>query len=222
MDAGVHLAVRYGGAPEAPPVLLLHGMGEGARSWSALLPVLGVTHRVIAPDLRGHGASDRPGTYSFELLRDDVLTLLDRLGVGPLAVIGHSMGGMVAALVAEKAPELVSRLVLEDVAPIRPGSWTRPIRERPPGELPLDWALVEQLHPQMVDPDPAWWDDAAAITVPTLLVAGGPTSTFSQDEIRALAARMPDARLVTIPVGHDVHEDAPDRFAAVVTEFLAG
>ncbi|CAM5305752.1 Alpha/beta hydrolase OS=Streptomyces griseorubiginosus OX=67304 GN=AQJ54_29670 PE=4 SV=1 [Streptomyces griseorubiginosus] len=69
-------------------------------------------------------------------------------------------------------------------------------------------------------PDPRWWDRMARITMPTLVVAGGTTSPIPQDEVAALAARIPGAALVTVGGGHLVHETRPEQFLAVVEPFL--
>jgi alpha-beta hydrolase superfamily lysophospholipase len=73
---GMTLAFREAGRPDDQPMILLHGMGESALSWEPVLEELAeLGHRVIAPDARGHGESDRPGDYLYEALRDDVLAV---------------------------------------------------------------------------------------------------------------------------------------------------
>src|ERR1035438_7493297 len=69
-------------------------------SWAAVAAQFAKRFRVYALDLRGHGDSDWPGIYSFELIRDDVLGVLDQLGLDRVTLVGHSMGGTVAYLVA--------------------------------------------------------------------------------------------------------------------------
>lgn len=88
--AGVLLAYRVAGDPAAPPMVLLHGLGEAASAWEPVLPALAATHRVYAVDLRGHGRSARPGRYSFAVMRDDVIGFLDAVGVHRCVLIGHS------------------------------------------------------------------------------------------------------------------------------------
>jgi pimeloyl-ACP methyl ester carboxylesterase len=61
--AGIRIAYELTGEPDAPPMVLLHGLGSGAGSWSNVAGQLAMTHRVYAPDMRGHGSSDWPGTY---------------------------------------------------------------------------------------------------------------------------------------------------------------
>ena len=71
-------------------------------------------------------------------------------------------------------------------------------------------------------PGPMWWDHMGRITMPTLVIAGGPTSGVPQDRVAVLAERIPDARLVTVDAGHLVHESRPEEFLALVEAFLVG
>jgi pimeloyl-ACP methyl ester carboxylesterase/GNAT superfamily N-acetyltransferase len=219
---GVRLAYQVDGPPQAPPVLLLHALGEDATTWREVSAVLATDRRVYALDLRGHGASDRPGEYSLELMRDDVLGVLDALGLPPVSLVGHSMGAVVAYLVAQRRPAAVDQLVLEDPLPPLPADPPRPLPERPAGRLGFDWAVVPAINPQRNHPDPAWWDGLAAITARTLIVAGGPDSHLPQDHIAKMAAIIPDCAMVTVPAGHQVHTAEPARFISEVSAFLAG
>lgn len=119
---GVRLAFRVSGPPGAQPLVLLHALGEDASDWGRVAPALAASRRVYALDLRGHGRSDWPGTYTLDLMRADVDRFLDALGLGPVELIGHSMGGIVAYLLAQHRPARVRRLVLEDVSAPRPRS----------------------------------------------------------------------------------------------------
>jgi pimeloyl-ACP methyl ester carboxylesterase len=219
--AGLAFTYYEGGEPDAPPVLLLHAFGRDGSDWRPVWAGLGAGRRLIAPDQRGHGASARPGTYSFELMCADAVGLLDALGVERADVIGHSMGGTVSYLLAEQHPDRLRRLVLEDTPP--PRGW-REVEQRPaepPEPVPYDWALVAPILGQLAQPDPAWWDGLTGIKAPTLLVGGGPTSHIPQGELTEVAARIPDCRLVTVPAaGHAVHTTRPAEFLAEVEPFL--
>ena len=74
---GIRLAYRESGPASAPPLLLLHALGENSADWDQVAAALAGSCHVYALDLRGHGQSDWPGTYTLELLRDDVLAFLD-------------------------------------------------------------------------------------------------------------------------------------------------
>jgi esterase len=80
---------------------------------------LQTTYRVIVPDQRGFGLSDRTPAYSFELMAQDLAQLVDRMVLDGFTLIGHSMGGTVASRYAEEGPDRLGRLVLEDTVPPR-------------------------------------------------------------------------------------------------------
>jgi len=108
---GDRVAYRDEGAGEV--LLLVHGMGGSSNSWSGVIPLLAKKYRVIAPDLLGHGESDKPrGDYSVGafavLLRD----LLDSLDVTRVTVIGHSLGGGIAMQFAHQHRQYCERIVL--------------------------------------------------------------------------------------------------------------
>jgi len=219
---GVELACRTEGEAGLPAVVLLHSLGEDGRSWTKVVEAVATTYRVVAPDLRGHGASSHPGTYSLELMCSDVLGILDALDLDEVRLIGHSLGAAVAYLVAESNPARIRRLVLEEPPPPLPAIPPREVPTRPVGALSFDWEMVEAITRQRNQPDSAWWDDLAGITSPTLVIAGGPTSHLPQDQIAAMASRIPGATSVTIDTGHNVHATQPDAFLAALLPFLAG
>ena len=108
---GDRVAYRDEGSGEA--ILLIHGMGGSSETWSGVIPLLAENYRVIAPDLLGHGQSDKPrGDYSVGafavLLRD----LLDELGITRVTVVGHSLGGGVAMQFAHQHRQYCERMVL--------------------------------------------------------------------------------------------------------------
>jgi pimeloyl-ACP methyl ester carboxylesterase len=110
---GVRIAFRDQGT--GPNVLMLHGLGSNGTSWDAQANALVAQHRVIRPDFRGFGESERPvdpSAYSVEIFANDVHRLLDELGAWPACVVGTSMGGYVALTLALRDPLRVKRLVL--------------------------------------------------------------------------------------------------------------
>ena len=213
---GIRLAVRVSGS--GPPLVLLHALGETSEDWDVVLPAFARSFRVYAVDLRGHGASDRPGAYSLELMRDDVLALLDALEHPVVDVVGHSLGGFVAHLVAQHSPARVSRLVLEDVTAPLPRDVAPP--ERPDGELNFDWDMVLAVRREIDAPDPAWLEGLSRITADTLVVYGGAPSPMPRDRVEELVRRVPRARMVAIEAGHLVHATEPDDFTDAVLGFL--
>lgn len=104
-------APRYGDAA-APVLLLVHGWGSDAGDWAAHLPHLAPRHRVLAPDLPGHGRTpDRPDRCSPRALAADLAAWLTHLGTGPVVAVGHSLGGHVTAALAVEHPDLVRSTV---------------------------------------------------------------------------------------------------------------
>ncbi|MFD9407633.1 alpha/beta fold hydrolase [Streptomyces sp. NPDC059989] len=215
---GVRLAYRAAGPGGGDPLVLLPALGETADAWALVGRRLARERRVYAVDLRGHGGSGRPAEYSLELMRDDVLGLLDALGLDRVDLAGHSMGGVVAHLVAQAQPHRVVRLVLEDVPAPLPREAVAPVR--PESHPDFDWDMVLAVRRQLDRPDPAWLEGLGRITAATLVVAGGPTSHVPQEGVAELARRIPDARLTMIPVGHLVHAAAPAEFTEAVSAFL--
>jgi pimeloyl-ACP methyl ester carboxylesterase len=108
---GDRVAYRDEGAGE--PLLLIHGMGASSFAWRAMIPRLANKYRVIAPDLLGHGQSDKPrGDYSVGAFAVLMRDLLDALDVTKVTVVGHSLGGGVAMQFAHQHSEYCRRLVL--------------------------------------------------------------------------------------------------------------
>jgi pimeloyl-ACP methyl ester carboxylesterase/tetratricopeptide (TPR) repeat protein len=113
LPTGVRLRYAEAGDPAAPPVILLHGYTDSWHSWSRVVPPLAARHRVYALDQRGHGDSDRPATgYAMRDFAADVVAFMDARAIPRAAIVGHSMGSIVAREVARIAPTRVSRLVL--------------------------------------------------------------------------------------------------------------
>jgi pimeloyl-ACP methyl ester carboxylesterase len=120
--AGVTTSVLEGG--EGPPVVLLHGPGAYAASWYRVLPRMLATHRVIAPDLPGQGRSVLPdGALDHDRVQAWLGELIERTCPRPPAIVGHLVGGTIAAHFASARPDAVGRLVLVvplGLAPLEP------------------------------------------------------------------------------------------------------
>jgi len=110
---GVTLQYREAGPPDAPALLLLHGLSDSWFSFSRVLDELAECCHVIAPDQRGQGASERPlAGYAMHELAGDAVDILDALGIDRAIVVGHSTGSFVAQHVAAHFPDRASGLVL--------------------------------------------------------------------------------------------------------------
>ena len=219
-DVELAVVVRERTGAAATPCVLLPGTGLTAASWDGVADRLAHTRSVYAVDLRGHGASAWPGRYSVAAMAEDVVGLLDRLAglAGPVDLVGHSLGGLVALRVCAAAPGRVRRLVLEDVGMPHPRTPAPPTR--PPGDLPFDWRVVEQVRPEVDAPAADWPAVLATLPVPVLVVAGGPTSFVRAEHVAELVATVTDGRAVTLDTGHEVHENDPEGFTAAALAFL--
>jgi haloacetate dehalogenase len=121
--AGVRLFARVGGPADAPPLLLLHGFPQSHVMWHRVAQRLRERFRLVLPDLRGYGDSDKPrgaadhANYSKRAMAADVLTLMQSLGHERFAVLAHDRGARVAHRLALDHPAAVERLCLIDIAP---------------------------------------------------------------------------------------------------------
>lgn len=105
--------LRYFVAGDGPPLLLIHGFAGGAANFALLAPLLARAHRVVVPDLPGHGGSSAlPAAPSLAGFADRVADVVEHEGAVPAAVVGHSMGGVIALRLAARRPELVRSIVL--------------------------------------------------------------------------------------------------------------
>ena len=219
-SGGVGISYTDTGATGGAALVLLHGMGEGGVSWEPLLPDLEAGHRVINVTLRGHTPSDWPGDYSYATMLLDVAELLDALALREVAVLGHSLGGMVAFLLAVHRPDLVGRLIVEDVAPGPPFA-PRPLPERPEGDLPFDWAMLVAMRPQIDAGALELRERLSTVPAPTLIIGGGETSHVPQSWLTEAAERLPEAEVITLGGGHSVHVEHRERFTETVLTWLA-
>lgn len=237
-----HEVLRAG---EGRPLLLLHGLTAVKEAWSALVdPLAARGWEVVAPDQRGHGRSEWPesvAAYTLDALVDDAWAIVDHLGWDDVVVVGHSLGGVVAQLMALGAPDRVAGLGLVATIPGRlPGD--RPSRARVlAGRLKRSGlGLVGGRRPAPADPG----EDAASspsmvegllsamaaapdrgpglrsVRVPALVVGGADDHLFIPGSY-ALADALPGARLVVLDgVGHEVPTEATDRLRREVITFL--
>ena len=116
----------YGAASATPPILIAHGLFGSARNWGAIAKRLADTRRVIAPDMRNHGASPWQDAHDYPAMAGDLAALIEAEG-GQADVVGHSMGGKAAMTLALTRPELVRRLVVADIAPVGYGHSQAPL-----------------------------------------------------------------------------------------------
>jgi pimeloyl-ACP methyl ester carboxylesterase len=115
LSSGITMNVALAGPEGGPPVIMMHGFPESHRTWAKIAPLLGDGLRLIMPDLRGFGESDRPqevSAYSTDLLVADLFALADALGVDRFALVGHDWGGAVAWAAALRGNPRIERLAI--------------------------------------------------------------------------------------------------------------
>ncbi|WP_298816196.1 alpha/beta fold hydrolase [Chloroflexus sp.] len=218
--------LRYDDVGSGTPVVLLHAFPLSAALWRAQLTTLSDRFRMIAPDLRGFGGSAlTPAPQSLDDYADDVIALLDALGIGQAIFAGLSMGGYIAFALWRKAPERFSGLLLADTRATADSEEARATRAAN-AELVLQEgsaALAERLLPNLVAPQvsPALLAELKAIA------AANPPAAIAA-ALHAMAARPDSTPLlnqirvpVTVVVG-DEDRLTPPAEARVLHEGIAG
>lgn len=243
---GARLFVRDEGS--GPPVVLLHGLGLDCSLWDdirARLP----DHRLITPDLRGHGASGAPdGPYAMGLLVKDAETVMETLDVKDAVVTGHGLGGMIAQGLAIKRLDLVRALVLANTATKfgQPGPWhaqAKIVRSLGAQEMAEDavWRWSAQDHAGWVErclqktsaegyaacceaiAGSDFWTPTSGLRLPALGIAGDRDKAMPPDLVRETTDLIPGSRFTLIKgAGHLTPLQDPDSFAAALLGFLAG
>ena len=224
---GARLAYVSSGPTSGTPVLLLHAWGESRGCFDRLVPPLSSTVRTVAVDLRGHGDADRPTAgYSLSQQAEDVVALLDVLGVASALLLGSSSGGYLAQQVALTHPERVAGLVLVGAPrtlqgrppfaaevealtdPVDAG-WVRRSLSWFPRFRPVpDWYLEDRVRDGARLPAHVWREalrglvearpptEVGTISAPTLVVRGARDELLTREEQEALVAAIRGARLV--------------------------
>lgn len=112
----IDLAFAEQGA--GPPLVILHGLFGASSNWASIARRVALRHHVFALDLRNHGASPWAPAMDYEAMAEDVRAFIRRRHLVPAALLGHSMGGKAAMMLALRHAETVERLVVADVAPM--------------------------------------------------------------------------------------------------------
>jgi valacyclovir hydrolase len=240
--------IAYHDQGAGPPLLLLHGFTGTARSHlGKVIDDLARDHRVIAPDLRGYGASRPPGRdfppdfYQRDAV--DMAALLDRLAPGPVVVLGFSDGGESALVLAATRPDLLRGVVGWGVAGVvspqiaaAAQRWL-PVSAWGPRRAAWRAEIVAAHGEEMLEPLIVGWATAAAailaaggdiayaqaeqIRCPALLINGDGEVNNLPEDVRRLAARIPACRLEFVAdSGHSIQDDQPARLIGLIREFL--
>lgn len=226
--------IDAGRSPAERTLLFLHGFGGFAMQWEHQLIEFADQNRVVAPDWRGHGLSDRPASgYAMDDLVSDVERLVEALRLPPqFIVLGHSFGGALAATYAVKHPERVERLVLVStsvdfvLSPLLrlafhlPLVIAEPIRAMFPKALAAPAFVLKALFHQALT---KWngYPYFPRVRAPTLVVIGHRDLVFKQSAYDAVPDLIPHAQIAKIPVSaHLVQLERPDAVNRAITRFL--
>ena len=106
------------GDEKSPPVMIVHGLYGSGRNWGVIAKRLSDQFFVITVDLRNHGDSPWLDTHNYHVMADDLAEVINSLNIKP-NIIGHSMGGKAAMVLALKRPNLVRNLIIADIAPVK-------------------------------------------------------------------------------------------------------
>jgi len=234
-----------------PTVLFLHYWGGSSRTWAPTIETLSMTNRCIAIDFRGWGESSKDSRdYSLKTLASDVIELIDQLGLNDFIIVGHSMGGKVAQIVAARKPEGLKGLVLFGPAPPTPMTVPEEVRksylalydsregvEAVIGNL-TPHPLPESYREQIIEdglkgasrakhewPERGMIEDISASTpkikVPVHIIAGGDDVVEPEASLRENFKAIPGVIFTVIPgVGHMAPLEKPAELAAAIRAAL--
>lgn len=240
-------AVEFGGTGQG--IVLLHGLMSRATTWWTVAQWLKSYGRVIGIDARGHGRNPQRGPWRTEDFVADAAESIERLGIGPAVVIGHSMGGLHALGLAATRPDLVRAIVVEDFVPDNRGksvddyrwyfeAWPVPF-ESPqhirtyfgmPGadeyfeERADGWHLIAHVE-DLFEIAAEWgkrdyWHFVDAVRCPLLIIEAGKGGMLP-GQMEEVARRTGGTHLLVPEAGHVVHDDAPDVYRGAVEAFLS-
>jgi pimeloyl-ACP methyl ester carboxylesterase len=234
------------GDPSLPKLLIAHGLYGSGRNWGVSAKRLSDRFHVTCPDMRNHGASPWFETQSYHDMADDLASLLD----GPTDVIGHSMGGKSAMVLALTRPELVKRLIVADIAPV---TYSHTQTQHIDAMRAVDLSGVERrsqagetLDPEVRDfllqsldvANKRWMlnldvleaempkiigfpDVSGTFDGPALFLSGADSDYVTRDARPTIKGLFPAARFAKIPgAGHWLHAQKPREFEAAIRAFL--
>jgi pimeloyl-ACP methyl ester carboxylesterase len=183
----VALAYDDTGETDLVPLLLLHGLSSSRSTWSRLTAALRGRFRILALDDRGHGESDHAsGSYLLPRYTSDAVAFLEQMSASPAVLIGHSLGGVIAATMAQQRPDLVRGVVLED-PPLFAG-------QRGPGTSSPILQVFSMMRQILVDMQsqsgPIADYEALMHAAPSASGRGSMAEVFGEDSMRAQARAM--------------------------------
>ncbi|ATE52171.1 MULTISPECIES: alpha/beta fold hydrolase [Actinosynnema] len=240
--------IEFGGQGQG--ILLVHGLMSRATTWWKVARWLTAHGRVVAYDARGHGRNPQRGPFRTEDFVADAEALVERLGLGPCVVLGHSMGALHGLALAAARPDLVRAVVAEDFVPDNRGrsvddwrwyfdAWPVPFQSLAHVRSVVDVQGVEEMFEERGDGyhliaqledlyeiaaewgERAYWDVVDAVACPVLVVEAG-LHPLGPGQQAEVARRTGGAHLLVPESGHVVHDEAPDVYRGAVEAFLSG
>ena len=221
------------------PLVLLHGYGVSGHVWQRSIPYLAQQRQVIVVDLPGHGHSTLQGPWRLREIAPLLATWLQQMGLEPLALLGHSMGGAIAVHLAAHAPELLERLILVNAAALplqetlpvltirslrsmtQPGSRGYPLPLLLDALKPRPRLLWQAAHEMLLSDFRTELAQLAATTMPILIIWGERDLLLPLALGQELSQALPDATFMTMPhSGHRPPLAEPEKFSRLVLEFL--
>jgi pimeloyl-ACP methyl ester carboxylesterase len=232
---------------DGPPILLLHGAGGDVSAWETLAPHL--NGRAVAVDLRGHGKSG-DGPWDWDAVLDDIEAVTDHFGLCAPAVVGHSLGGMLAGMWARTHPDCPAAVSLDGhrAAATDPANYAGLAAEQVSADLAKLTAIFTAQEEMITRPNreitgalrkSAEFADSlpifAEITVPFLIVLATKNLPVPPDlvalmdahraglrrDLATLTARRPNVHVHEIGATHGMVFEQPTKVAAIINEFLA-
>ena len=230
-------------------LVLLHGYGESLMSWRAVADRLGTRFRVVAVDLPGFGVSDKPaGPYTLDAMHRRMAAFISRWTKGPVIVIGHSMGGEIAASLAMSEPRIVAAVLIAPagyeiagvidslpagvaglagaatplVIPVHDPQWLREPDSLAAYDPVLDTAYRLAARTVLEQFDfAALRERFRSLAKPVLVIWGRHDPTIPFETGEAIMAELPCATFVPIDAAlHRPHQAQPDRVAAAIEQFF--
>lgn len=231
------IQLYYATAGEGEPVVLLHGGLANSDYWGQQVAALAQHHKVIVVDSRGHGRSTRDSRpYSYDLMSDDVVALLDHLKIAKADIVGWSDGGIIGIDLAIRHPTRVNRIF--SFAPNTKTSGVKPDTEKNPvfasyieragneyrklSKTPDQYdAFVEQIS-HMWGTQPNWSDEVLKkINTPVLIVDGDHDEAIVREHLEYIANTIPNAGLLILPnTSHFAFIQAPKEFNEAILNFI--
>lgn len=238
---GRRVAYRETGSRAGHPIVLLHAFASSSDTWTATAADLAQAgFRVIAPDLPGHGRSERLGLYSLAMIEDALVSALELLGLQQFDLVGHSLGGYFALRLAARLPDRVRRLVVE-ATPVPPRHDAEAEAMAAQGMKLTLWRSVRRLgfrrlvriavlrqfdfkasRPilwELKKPAPGWWHGLERITSRCLVITS-PNDGLISTRAAQLVDHLPNAELMIVGDGHHLHARFREAFLGALVPFL--